>query len=119
MLLRILILVQTKIFIYFIEIIDIIFSDVDVVNDVIWNNRYTKFVDIFRMYIDYFSELWKKENKNTEQCDSLQELGDRMMLTYTDLFGTNNITNYFHYIESGYIDYFLKNCDGNIMIYAN
>ena len=108
-----------KIFIYFVEIIDIVFSDVDVVNDLEWNSRYTKYVDVFRMFIDYFCGLWKKENKTKEQCDALQELGDRMMTTYVELWGVNNITNYFHYIECGHIDYFLRNCEGNIMIYAN
>ena len=42
-----------------------------------------------------------------------------MMTTFLQLWDVNATSNYFHYIECGHIDYFLRKCEGNIMIYVN
>ena len=73
---------------------------------------------IFALYIDYFVELWKDEQKNDNQCSDLQRNADDIVKLLVGLWGVDHITNYFHYMESGHVDFFLRSCDDNLMQYA-
>ena len=107
-----------KIMLDIFNIISIIYKDDVLENNVELRERKDKICKIFTLYIDYFVELWKDENKNNAQCSQLQISADVIIQLLVELWGVDHITNYFHYMESGHVDFFLRSCDGNLMQYA-
>ena len=43
--------------------------------------------------------------KNDNQCADLQRNADDIVKLLVVLWGVDHITNYFHYIESGHVDF--------------
>lgn len=80
--------------------------------------NYHKLVSFATSYHSVLEKLWVYKSYNDDEINVMQVQIDEFMVTYKSIFG-EDITNYFHYLDSGHVTFFLKKYKGNIMQFAN
>lgn len=81
-------------------------------------SHYLNLVSFCTSYHRVLEELWEYKFYTDVECDAMQLRIDNFMVIYRNMFSAD-VTNYFHYLDSGHVIYFLKKYNGNIMQYAN
>lgn len=93
-------------------LIDIIFDKV------VDRSRYAMITEFANSYSLVMEKLWIDIEYTTTQIDEIQVDIDKFMDLYKKIW-TTELTNYFHYLDSGHVAFFLHKYRGNIMRYAN
>lgn len=99
------------------------FKKIDGLIDVIFNvivdrSRYDRIKEFATSYSQVMEKLWIDKSYNTTEINDIQKEIDNFMDIYKSIWG-DRLTNYFHYLDSGHVAFFLHKYKGNIMQYAN
>lgn len=80
---------------------------VDVCLDVDSDERALKWKECVAIYRDMIKVLRQKEDYTKEEIANWQQDADTFFLLWMDLHGRDGLTNYFHMIGAGHIEYFM------------
>jgi hypothetical protein len=89
------------------NLIDLVYSDFDILNENIIDRR-EKIRSVFNRYKVIISVLNSKHDMNLSEIDNLQDELDIFSQEYIYLFSSKKITNYMHLCLSGHIRFWLK-----------
>lgn len=79
---------------------------------------YHKLYSFCTSYHAVMNQLWVYTEYKEDAIVKMQLEIDAFMVTYKELFG-KDVTNYFHYLDSGHMTYYLRKYKGNIMQFSN